>query len=206
MSLNIPLAGWILSVIAFLVGSIPPIIYRRLSYDGISLKQLYSTRAVLQQPHQLDSGSVTFSTIIKIANARKESLLLDNITVSSLSVSGIEFRLIGTNLHFLRADEIPHFPFADTPDWVSNDFPLIIKSDEEKIIGIDFLFQSSLIDSKDVTHILFDHIGTRSLPVRFKINGKYRDYVVRIPKDEAEQLVGQEQRERVSHQAWRDEG
>jgi hypothetical protein len=117
--------------------------------------------------------------------------------VRSLSVSGIEFRSVGINLHFLRASEIPHFPFADTPDWVSNDFPLIIKSDEERIIGIDFLFQSILIDSKEVTHVLFDHIGARGLPIRFKINGKYRDYVVRVPKDEAQQ-IGRERRGRVS--------
>jgi hypothetical protein len=192
MRLDIPLAGWILSVLTFLVGSIIPILYRRLSYDGISLKQPYCLRAVLQKEQQRESGTITFSTLIKIANARRESLLMENIYVPSLSVSGIRFRSLGTSLHFLRADEIPRLPFSDSDNWIPNAFPLIVRSDEERNIGIDFLFQCSSRDTDHITDTLSNHISAKGLPIRFTINGKYRDYVVRIKRDEAEQTAGPE--------------
>jgi hypothetical protein len=192
MDFNIPLAGWILSLIAFLVGTILPVLYRKYSYDGISLKQLNILRAVLQTGYQRESGAATVSTLIKLANARKDSLLLENITVPSIKTAGVRFRSLGTCLHFLRADEVPHLPFSDSLNWVPNDFPLIVESDEEKIIGIDFLFQTLPEDTDNITNVLSNHIAANGLPIRFTINGKYRDYVVRIPRDDAEQIVGPE--------------
>ena len=46
MQFDVPVAGWILSVITFIVGTIVPVVWQRISYDGISIKQPYEFRAL----------------------------------------------------------------------------------------------------------------------------------------------------------------
>ena len=75
---NVPFAGWILSVLTFVLGVIAPFVYSKFTYDGISVRPLDNIRSVYGYQGQ---PLVNFSTLVKVANSNKESVIIDSVDV-----------------------------------------------------------------------------------------------------------------------------
>lgn len=179
MNFDIPLAGWVLSAITFIVGMIAPKIYSRLYYDGISIRQL-DHRLVSQEKNVSGELFPVFSTICKIANVRKESLLIDNIRIikPSFKLKDIAFKLNRIDLKFYKPEDNKYLPPANDPDGKLDNLPFIVKSDEVKFIALGFWFRHTSKDSDYVTKIMADFIEAKGLHVAIRANGKYRDYLL----------------------------
>lgn len=80
MKMDIPAAGWILSVVSFLAGTVVPTVYNKISFDGLSVQQAH----VKAFTREKDLNVVVFSTVIKIANAKKESVIVEVIKTSPI--------------------------------------------------------------------------------------------------------------------------
>lgn len=184
MNIDIPLAGWLLSVATFVLGTITPFLYHRFFHEGISVQQAYDVRATTQDESEKSQSEAVFSTIVKLANAQKETVLLDGIKVSSFRTAGMEFESIGTELKVYEPKAPIHLPPHTAPDQILDYLPLLVKPDEERIIAIGFRFRYNPKDDTDAVFKLSDYIERQGLQVAFRINGKYRDYVIKVKRPE----------------------
>jgi len=182
MAIDIPLAGWILSVVTFVLGTIAPFLYRRFIHEGISVQQAYDVRATTQDDNEKEKGEVIFSTIVKFANAQKETVLLDGVNASSVTTDGIEFEPIGFELKVYEPKAQIYLPPHTTPDQILDYLPLLIKSDEERIIAIGFRFRYKPKNDENAPFVFGNYIERQGLKVAFRINGKYRNYVTKVKK------------------------
>ena len=198
MKINVPLAGWILSVVAFLLGTIVPAIYKRFSYDGISVQQLSNIRSVSAFPGQ---KTVYFSTLLKVANVDKQAIVIEGLDAAKIAVPGFSLELLRTEFKFFARGEIIALPAShpivllqpdgntttDIPESVRpvfEDFPpLIVKSDEDKLLGITMYFDCPEVEKGKeggVVDALYNYILHNGLPIRLHINGRYRSFTLRI--------------------------
>jgi hypothetical protein len=182
MGIDIPLAGWLLSVATFVLGTITPFLYRRFSHEGIAIQQAYDVRATTQDETEKSQGEVVVSTIVKLANAQKETVLLDGIEVSFLKTDGTEFEPSNVELKVYEPKTEIHLPPHTAPDRLLDYLPLLVKSDEERIIAMGFRFQHSPKDDADAVFKLSRYIERQGLRVAFRINGKYRNYVMTVKR------------------------
>lgn len=174
-----------MSLVTFLLGTVTPFIYRRFFHEGISVQQAFDVRAVTQEEFEKNQSEVIFSTIVKFANAQKETVLLDGVEVSSVKAHGIQFDPIGVELKVYEPKTAIYLPPHTTPDNVLDYLPLLVKSNEERIIAIGFRFRYSSKDSEEVNSKLFEYIEENNLKVSFRINGKYRNYVMKVKRPES---------------------
>jgi hypothetical protein len=178
VQLDIPLAGWVLSVLTFAAGTIVPVIFRRLSYEGLSVKQPLDVRAVFQDDDSQRRSELVFGTLVKIANAGKDALIIDDIQTGSLEGFGGRFTPIGVDVkaydphQTIRVPPSPASPEED-PDYM----PLLIKDETERLLSLGLWFRYSQSMSEVV-----DQFGQLAadpgIKVHFRINGKYRPYVL----------------------------
>jgi hypothetical protein len=187
MSIDIPLAGWVLSASSFVVGTLIPIIYRRLSHEGMSIKQFLDVRAVTQESSQEKASHVVFSTLLKMANARKETVLLDEIKVATVAVSAARYELSKVTIKLHKEPTNIHLP-PETGDEELDFLPTLVRPDEERIIALGLTFRYTPRNLENPTALLADWISDHGLEVFFRINGKYRSYTLRIKRTEAEGL------------------
>jgi hypothetical protein len=180
MAIDIPLAGWVLSLLAFVLGTITPFIYRRFFYEGLSVQPVLGVRAITQDNSQKTQDEVVFSTVVKFANAGTGTVLLDGAEVSPLAVDEFEFKPIGFELKLYEPKTEIHLPPSTTPDHLIDYLPLLIKSSEERMMAIGFKLKCSPCASLRAMQRLGDHIENNGLKVAFRINGKYRKYVIRV--------------------------
>lgn len=200
---NVPLAGWILSALTFLLGTIVPasfqFVHSKFTYDGISVRPLDNVRSVSSYS---DQPVVHFSTLLKVANANKDSVMIDGVdSPEKVNIPGFSLRFQRIELKLFAPGEATVLPpskplvilrpngYADTSPSlqpVFQDFlPLILQSDEGKLLGITFYFTYS--DDKDknakdtVVKELYTYLEQEGLPIKVKINGKYRGLKVLIP-------------------------
>ncbi len=185
MNFDIPLAGWVLSAIAFVLGTIVPTLYSRLYHDGITIKQL-DHRLVSQEKNEKGELLPVFSTIFKIANAKKESVLIDNIRVNfpSFKLKEITFELNRIDLKCCEPEANKYLPPSNAPDNRLDNLPFIVKSDEIKFIVLGVWFRYTSKNSDYATKILADFIEAKGLHIAFRINGKYRDYLLQIQPEQ----------------------
>ena len=148
------------------------------------MRQAYDVRATTQDETEEGQGEVIFSTIVKLANAQKETVLLDGIEVSSLKKEDIEFEPSGVELRVLESQAVIHLPPHTAPGRLLDYLPLLIKSDEERIIAMGFRFQYSPRDDADAAFKLSEHIEQQGLRVAFRINDKFRNYVMTVKRPE----------------------
>jgi len=87
-SLNVPVAGWLLSVVTFLLGSVIQPIYNRLTFDGISVAQLQR----LEVAYTYD-GVFEVSTVLKIVNSNKEPVVIEAVSgqIETFSPAPLKF-------------------------------------------------------------------------------------------------------------------
>jgi hypothetical protein len=141
MNIDVSLAGWILSVITFILGTIVPAIFQRFSYQGVGIKQPIDIRAVFQSLEDAKKAQIRFLAIIKIANAEKDSVLLDEIRIPSPQIRDVKFKAEkDVRLAALDLGKTIRIPFSDDPEYNQKYFPLIIKADEEEILGLEIIF------------------------------------------------------------------
>lgn len=182
MSIDIPLAGWLLSASSFLLGTVTPLIYRLLSHEGMSIKQFQDVKAVTQEAAQKTACVVVFSTLLKIANARKETVLLDEIKVPDLVTSTTRFELMRVTMKLHEQPTNIHLPPKEDLDV----FPTLVRPDQERIMALGLTFRYTPRSIEDATSLLYDRISDCGVQVLFRINGKYRSYTLRIKQTEAE--------------------
>lgn len=182
MNLDIPLAAWLLSVVTFVLGTITPFLYRRFFYEGFSVKQVHDIRAITQNENEKSLDELVFSTIVKLANAQKGTVLLDSVEVPSLNSGGIYFDPIGFDLKIYEPKAQIHLPPNTDPDGTLDYLPLLVKPDQERIIAIGIRFHHNSKDDTDAVLKLSDYIENQGLKVAFRINGKYRNYVMKVKR------------------------
>lgn len=197
----------LLAVISFLTGTLFPIIYKRLTYEGIAIRQPFRLDVILSE----DSRYV-FGTVLKIANTQKESALIDRIKLVlprrgnrkvyvGVSDIKIQFLVSGAPVYFPLDTDMSvtdstsdqgsqktyHFPtapsFLITSQVNYTSLPFIVKPNEERLIALEFAIPKDL--NKPLT---FDGLQTHTdrkqqIKILFRINGRYRDYVVRMRSD-----------------------
>jgi hypothetical protein len=206
MKLNIPLAAWILSLITFILGTFVIPIYQRLSFDGFSVQQLSNVRSVVEDPAR---HVVHFSTLLKVANVKKEAIIIEGLKAPEIKVPGYSFKPSYTEFKFFGPGETIALPPSNPvivvlPDRgavllrdqgastgipqsvapVFEDFPpLIVKSSEDKLLGVTiyFSFQQVKTGEEDEAHnALYNHILKEGLPIKLSVNGKYRSFKLQI--------------------------
>lgn len=170
----VPLAGWALAVATFLTGTIVPVVYRRVSFEGISLRQAHNVRVVTESATRV----LTFSATVKVANVGRGAVVLDGIRApDSLSIDDIALHWVGTELKLYS----PGAPITLPPSHAEGgeDFlPVVVASPEERILAIGLRFSYPPRDSPAI--LLSRHVERHGLTVGFRINGKYRDYTLTV--------------------------
>ena len=174
--MDMPLAGWLLSALSFVAGTVVPVLYRRLSYDGICFRQPADIRAVTQGEGDAVRRLVTFSTVVKVANSNKASAILEDITVKLSRELSRQFKSVGVDVNLLEPGSSVHLPPERDPSG-TNQLPALIKSDSERIIALGILFRYSGNDPNPVG-VLANAIRETGIRVLFRINGKDRGYLL----------------------------
>ncbi len=200
MKIDIPAAGWILSVVSFLAGTVVPTVYEKISFDGLSVQQL-PIKSVVGANINGNPNVVVFSTVIKIANAKKESVIVEGIEAHSITLPTFSFQPVGIEFKVVGKDESFGLPPAEPQAWFSTSKsppftvpsflgvfdtdhpPIIVKPDEEKVLAVGVRFSYSTTGTGGASSALFDYIERAGLPVQIEINGKYRSFTLRIPPE-----------------------
>lgn len=205
MKIDISLAGWILSLATFLCGTVVIPLYQRFSFDGFSVQQLSTIRSVSGDPSQ---HIVHFSTLLKVANVRKDATIIEGLKAPEIRVPGFSFEPSYTEFKFFGPGETIALPpsdpvivvlpnrsvvlrdqsattgIAQTVAPVFADFPpLIVKSGDDKLLGITIYFSFKEAEAgkeNEAGKALYNHIVREGLPIRLSINGKYRRFTLQI--------------------------
>lgn len=151
----------------------------------MSVQQAFDVRAVTQEDSEKNQGEVVFSTIVKFANARKDTVLLDSIEVSRVKTQDIVFEPAGVELKVYEPGAEIYLPPHTDPDHLLDYLPLLVKSNEERIIALGFRFRYNPKDLLEAPFKLSEHIEDNGLKVSFRINGKYRNYLMKIKRSES---------------------
>ncbi|MGP0020942.1 MAG: hypothetical protein ACLPHP_20405 [Candidatus Sulfotelmatobacter sp.] len=196
MKIDIPLAGYILSVATFLLGTIVPALYAKFSYDGFSVQQNSNIRSV-----SADQKRATFSTLLKVANVNQDAVLIEGLDAPAVSVPGFSFTPVRTEFKFFARGETIGLPpsnpiivvlpdggsTTDLPKSVVPVFedlpPLVVKSDEDKLLGITIHFACPEAEKGregEASSALYSYVVKNGLPIHMRINGKYRGFTLRI--------------------------
>ncbi len=196
-ALNIISAERVPPVIPVIIGgiiAIAPRIYNRLFFEGFSIKQLDHRYVSLEKFEGFENkilnknGEIlpVFSTVLKVANAKKESILIDNIRTNPISfkINDISFKLNRIDIIFCDEETDKYLPPSNSPNRRLDNLPFIIKSDEMKNIVLGFWFRHTSKDSDYATKILAHFIEAKGLHVTIRINGKYRDYLLHIQPEQ----------------------
>lgn len=196
MNIDVGLGTLLLAVISFIIGTLVPTIFRRLSYEGLSIRQPFQMDIVTGGTSD-SSNRTVYVTVVKIANARGESALIDDIQLALPTKDNIDTRLTEIVLRVLSPGDAIYAPldanvqiisngaeiirkeyrFPEGSSWVFIDKPLfsylpfIVKANEELLVAIQFPL------SMAVKKVLMGSINTPRKLV-FRVNGKYRTYAV----------------------------
>ncbi len=88
MKIDIPLAGWLLSLATFICGTFLIPLYQRLSFDGFSVQQLSNVRSVTGDPYRhIDH----FSTLLKVANVKSGAIMIEGLRAPVVTLPGFSF-------------------------------------------------------------------------------------------------------------------
>jgi hypothetical protein len=181
MTFDISLAGWLLSVTTFLLGTILPFLYSRLSFDGFSIKQIFDLQATVQDEQNRDK--LAFCIILKMANVQKASVLIDAIRVDKqkIDINGVSFDYAG---HEIRAHqslaEMIHLPPSSSAQPLDY-LPLVLKADDEKILAFAVNYKCSEKERHDTSTLFHNYVARNGLRISFRVNGRYRNYQLHLP-------------------------
>lgn len=103
MNIDIPLAGWLLSFLTFLVGLLPTI-YERLSHQGYAIKPVWELKTISQDID--DKNKVRLGIVLKVANAKDKALLIESVTTEKPRIK-IKSTLIVHSETIIRTLDLP---------------------------------------------------------------------------------------------------
>lgn len=183
---NIPLAGWILSLFTFIAGTVVPVAYNRLSYDGFSVRE---PQDVLSVGPADAFGRYVVGTVLKVVNARKDSAILEEINVPDFAISGgipsrpadtQEFEAVGVDVRALQDNEPWGFPIK--PRNTSQDqLPLLIHGESERLVQLQVWVRSSYFRKDPSTSgLLLEYVRSHGLPIILRLDGKNRNYTIQL--------------------------
>jgi hypothetical protein len=136
--MDIKVADSVLAVVSFFAGTIVPVVYKRLAYDQISLRQPSDIRGVFQDADTLKQHQIIFFTVVKLANASKDCLIIDEIRADSVSTFAAGYECVGVDLKTSKPGEEIQLP----PTGPALDFlPFLVKETSELIITLGLLIQ-----------------------------------------------------------------
>lgn len=188
--MHLEFADWILAAVSFVAGTIVPVIYARLTFDAISLRQPFDVRGVFQDERDKRRKELVFSTLVKIANAQGKPLIIDDIRADSVHGQTTDFEFIGIDLRASKPGGAFHLPPHSFQNNALDYLPLLIKDNSECIITLGIWFRySELVNRPDTsdstpTDALMQMAEEPGLKVHFRINGKYRRYVLHAKPSE----------------------
>ena len=184
MKLDISFAGWLLALVSFLVGTILPVIYRRISFNGFVIKNITSNRLFIQIDEQIGTGNFYVLLIFKYLNSNKESVLVEDIQPVFSQIRGSSLKLINSfHENITDKDSIEILKNINNESGskqltqILSAIPMIVKTNDEKSFAHLFEVHSSL---KDVGKIFDDYILKNGLEINAKVNGKLRKYEFHI--------------------------
>jgi hypothetical protein len=177
----IPLAGWILSVVTFAAGTLIPFVYQRVSHEGFSMRQPQDVFFMNVQ----NGNTLTFGILLKITNARKDSLILEDIVVSEIVDGSQKFTPVGIDVRALKDEETVTFPIPmrySSTDQV----PLLIRGESERLIELQIWFRSEpgMKDPHTFADLLLKQVMQHGLTMACRLDGKNRTYTVNIKKSD----------------------
>jgi hypothetical protein len=175
---DVPLAGWILSAITFLIGTVLTPIVQRLTFDGVSVSQSsdFSVKSDV-------NGVFEQKTMVKIVNTTDKPISLESVSVDLSRATNAELVTIGTTAFIVTGSGI------DTPKpnkhGRNEDLPLLLaaKSSESVVIWTAFRRRDVLgrLESTDDIRKAGETFSelqasrfSEGLPVQLTINGKLR--------------------------------
>jgi len=185
MKFDVSLAGWILAVVSFFIGTIVPVVYGKFTFEGISIKQPYELRVFRQNDDQKENNEMIFSTLLKFANATSSSILVDEIKLNPSVIHGIQFYIQNVSFKsFTPEGQYSfHVPLSDEKDVALNYLPFIVKSNEEKSMVMEFKIKATTEKRNIAFNELSKYGEKNGLLVGFRINGKYRSYTLYTKND-----------------------
>lgn len=176
-------ADSVLAIVSFFVGTIVPVLYRKLMYEGISLKQPFDVRGVFEDHESRNRHQLVFSTVVKLANGTKESLIIDDIQAQSVSTQAAKYDYVGIDLKTTKPGEAFRLPPQTQIDSTLDYLPLLVKDNTESLITIGLWFRYAIASTHDsmlnATDDFMAAVAAEGIAVTFRVNGKYRNYVLR---------------------------
>jgi hypothetical protein len=177
--MDISLAGWLLSLISFIVGTIIPSIYYRYSYDEISVKQLSVMTSLA--PEKYSKTSEFYMTIIfKIVNARNNSIIIDKITAENFIYKGekiIPLEIDGLYIHDINKPLRIPIDHDLVKKNIKEILPIIITANTENIYRVDVYYDLKEKYKKIKTYreIASNAFNPKRINLSMRINGKYKN-------------------------------
>lgn len=185
---NVPLAGLWLSVVTFVLGTLVPTIYTQLTFSGIAIQQPSDVRTIFTTieglpPFASTRERVTFSTLLKIANANKDAALLEKIEGESFWSKGTHFEFLDADVYQIEADSNGKFKFefpikAEIGDPTSQ-LPLLLKPESQQVLAISLWYKAdtrSYADSSELSEKFSAYVEASRLKMSLRLSGKQRDY------------------------------
>lgn len=175
--LDIPLAGWILSAVTFLTGTIVTPLHDRLTHNGIAIGQPYETGGVAVGSNY-EMNTTSYVVVLKISNANKTALIIEDVTSPDQRGTNINFQFIGAKVTALR-EPMTFPPKASLTDSKSY-LPILVPSESSELFAVELVFrnhdpQKTNLSVREIATI-FDKSG---IPISMRVNGKLVSYSLR---------------------------
>lgn len=131
---DVSLAGWVLSLATFSLGSVISPIWQRLAFDGVSIAQRsdYSIKSDI-------SGIFEHKTLLKVVNTTDKPISIEAVEADISSLAGRETSIVGTSVFVATGEGI----WASKPNknGRDEDFPLMIPAKFTEVIAVLLAFR-----------------------------------------------------------------
>lgn len=184
---NVPLAGWLLSLVTFIFGALIAPIYQRTTFDGIAVQQTedsalsYGTRGVLE-----------FATVVKIVNGSKSAQILEAVTSDLPSRGSANLQFLGSTAFFVAPGAHTLVSQYEKPNshTVDEDLPLLLPSESVRHLVVRLAYRPAGVSPAASgpklpagTENLIDEyaaeLSRRGFSLQLTLNGKLRNLDLR---------------------------
>ncbi len=188
MDIDISSVSWVLPVLTFLAGTVVPLVYKKLSFDGLVVKSLIDKVLPISFDENSKGKTNYYLMVLKYVNAKQQSFIVEEVNPifdrsgdrgANKIASFAEIMEDGSPLKILSRHNSPHSVNIE-PDKISldlNPLPFLIKGQSD--VTVAHLFKvlcsegdrSSMVENKN-----------EMIDVQIKVNGKFRSYGCKIQK------------------------
>lgn len=173
-AINVPLAGWVLSVCTFFLGSIIAPLYERLSYDTVSVGEPFDVRGVNTDDR---FPVINFETELKVANAGKSAITIESVQSPDLRSSSVSFHFISAQMGIMgKSLNLPFDPPITDKD---SGFPILIKPESAELLQLQLHYRYTNERGANIIEDLQRLVEQEGIPIALRVNGKLRDYKLR---------------------------